>query len=280
MDWALFTPQTIKRSWPGLRVGSYLLPPYEGSEATEPDSIEVIFSGHRNASVEFGTHLREIELEPGTTLVRGAEPINWVRVAEYSDSIVMYPDMSLLQKLAREANAGPIELEPIVLGHDPVMLGVAHIMRRACTADLHISDIEASSFAHLLIRRLLAKQYGICVLDADLPATRMDDRSIDIIGDFIEENLCKRITLEDLAALAQLSPFHFARCFKATTGLAPYQYVIARRIDLARRMLMTSTMTVAEIGWSIGFENISHFRRQFAAHFGIVPSQLRHAAKL
>ena len=108
----------------------------------------------------------------------------------------------------------------------------------------------------------------------------MDDRSIDIIGDFIEENLCKRITLEDLAALAQLSPFHFARCFKATTGLAPYQYVIARRIDLARRMLMTSTMTVAEIGWSIGFENISHFRRQFAAHFGIVPSQLRHAAKL
>ncbi len=38
---------------------------------------------------------------------------------------------------------------------------------------------------------------------------------------------------------------------------------------------MTSTMTVAEIGWSIGFENISHFRRQFAAHFGIVPSQLQ-----
>ena len=277
MDWAPFTPQTIKRSWPGLRVGFYLLPPFDGLEATQPDSIEVIFSGHRNAAVELGERLCEIDVAPGTALVRGAEPINWLRVGEYSDSIVMYPDISLLQKLA---HAGPIELEPILLGHDPVMLGVAHIMRRACTADLHISDMEASCLAHLLIRRVLAKQYGIDVQDAHLPATRMDSRSLDAIGEYIEENLRGRITLEDLAAIARLSPFHFARCFKATTGLAPYQYVIARRIDLARRLLMTSTMTVAEIGWAIGFENISHFRRQFAAHFGIVPSQLRHAMAL
>ena len=79
--------------------------------------------------------------------------------------------------------------------------------------------------------------------------------------------------------MAALSPFHFARCFKATTGLAPHQYVLARRIELAKRLIMTTHQSVQEVAWSVGFENISHFRRQFAAQIGVVPGALRRATR-
>jgi AraC family transcriptional regulator len=100
------------------------------------------------------------------------------------------------------------------------------------------------------------------------------------VCDFIEEHLCTQITLEDLAALAHLSPFHFARCFKATIGLAPHQYVIARRRELAKRLLLTTTLSVAEIAWSIGYENISHYRRLFTMHSGVTPGAIRRAAAI
>jgi len=59
--------------------------------------------------------------------------------------------------------------------------------------------------------------------------------------------------------------------------LAPHQYVIARRLELAKRLLLTSTHTVAEIAWSIGYENMSHFRRLFTMHIGMTPGEIRRA---
>jgi AraC family transcriptional regulator len=140
------------------------------------------------------------------------------------------------------------------------------------------SNIEASSLAHLLARRLLVTYRGIELPDAALPGSKLSETAIRMVRDFIEANLGTRITLEDLAALVHLSPFHFARCFKATIGLAPHQYVIARRMELAKRLLLTTTLNVSEIAWSIGYQNISHFRRLFTMHIGVRPGIIRRAA--
>lgn len=71
----------------------------------------------------------------------------------------------------------------------------------------------------------------------------------------------------------------WAASAEATTGLAPHQYVLARRIELAKRLIMTTHRSVQEVAWSVGFENISHFRRQFAAQIGVVPGALRRATR-
>src|SRR5262245_37904844 len=63
----------------------------------------------------------------------------------------------------------------------------------------------------------------------------------------------------------------FARCFKTSMGLAPHQYVIARRMELAKRLVLTTKLTIAEIAWAIGYQNIGHFRRLFSAHIGVTP---------
>jgi len=103
--------------------------------------------------------------------------------------------------------------------------------------------------------------------------------SLDRLGKYIEENLTRRLTLEDISNLCCLSPFHFARSFRKTTGLAPHQYVLARRMEYCKRLLMTTSLPVQEIAWSAGFENISHFRRQFAAQIGVLPGELRQTTR-
>ena len=140
-----------------------------------------------------------------------------------------------------------------------------------------ITDVEASGLAHVLADRLVTLQHGGAPRS---PAPQQLSRqTIDKLAGFVEAGLTGRLTLEALARVAELSPFHFARCFKATTGLAPHQYVLACRIELAKRLIMTTDRSVQEVAWSVGFENISHFRRQFAAQIGVVPGALRRATR-
>src|SRR5215510_6192995 len=137
------------------------------------------------------------------------------------------------------------------------------------------SDIEASRLAHLLARRLLVTYCGSELAEATVNGSKLSETAIQMVCDYIEANLCSQISLSDLAALVYLSPFHFARCFKATIGLAPHQYVIARRMELAKRLLLTTTLNVAEIAWTIGYENTGHFRRLFTMHIGVTPGEIR-----
>ena len=136
-----------------------------------------------------------------------------------------------------------------------------------------LSDIEASTLAHLLVRRVLTRQYRL----RPLPPAPLDPRTLARVAEAVEARLDETLTLADLAAVAGLSTFHFARSFRAATGLAPHQYVLARRIDLAKRLVLTTAEPVQEIAWSAGFENVSHFRRQFAAQIGVLPGALRTA---
>jgi len=211
---------------------------------------------------------------------RQATAITWSRLEEQIDALGMDPDLDLLRGLAQTTNARPIELETVVNRHDPILLGIAHAVKRACVAEHWLYDIEASSLAHLLAGRLLVMYCGIELPDATLPGSKLSETTIRTVCDFIEEHLCRQITLEDLAALVHLSPFHFARCFKASMGLAPHQYVIARRMELAKRLLLATSLTVAEIAWSIGYANISHFRRLFTLHIGVTPGAIRRAATI
>jgi len=177
-----------------------------------------------------------------------------------------------------KSRCGAVHLTGAGHRHDSILLGIAPAFKRDCVAQHTLSDTEASSLDQLLAWRLLVTYYGSELPDAALPGSKLSETAIQMVCDFIEANLCTQITLEDLAALVYLSPFHFARCFKATIGLAPHQYVIARRMELAKRLILTTTLNVAEIAWSIGYENISHFRRLFTMHIGVTPGEIRRAS--
>jgi AraC family transcriptional regulator len=140
-----------------------------------------------------------------------------------------------------------------------------------------LSDIAASQAAHVLAARVLQNQYGIHLMST--PGKRLSRRQLGLLSEHIEAHLEQGIAIDELARLAAMSPFHFCRSFKRTTGLSPHRYVLARRIDLAKRRLTITNLSVQSIAWSIGFENINHFRRQFVTHFGVTPQALRNAVR-
>ena len=93
--------------------------------------------------------------------------------------------------------------------------------------------------------------------------------------DFIEEHLEQHIGLEEIAAAAGLSAFHFARCFKEATGLAPYRYVLLRRVERAKDLLENTAQTLAEVALACGFATQQHLTEIFRTHTGLPPGRYR-----
>ena len=93
--------------------------------------------------------------------------------------------------------------------------------------------------------------------------------------DYINDNLAKRLTLAEIAGVAHLSPYHFSHLFKKSTGLSPYQYVLHRRVQRAKDLLVSTTLPLAEIALSSGFSSQSHLSRHFKRLVGISPKAFR-----
>jgi transcriptional regulator GlxA family with amidase domain len=89
--------------------------------------------------------------------------------------------------------------------------------------------------------------------------------------DYLESHLPQRVELETLAALINLSQAHFSRAFKASTGLAPYQWQLYARIRRAQTMLLYSEAPLSEIAVATGFADAVHFGRTFRKLSGLTP---------
>ena len=97
---------------------------------------------------------------------------------------------------------------------------------------------------------------------------------------YVDEYLDADLSLEELAGLAHLSPFHFARLFKNSTGLPPHQYVIARRVARAMELLRRrDILLLAEVAVEAGFADQSHFTRHFKRLVGVTPRLFQASAR-
>jgi transcriptional regulator GlxA family with amidase domain len=84
--------------------------------------------------------------------------------------------------------------------------------------------------------------------------------------------------LAGLAKMARMSPYHFLRSFKATTGVTPHQWLLRARLGKAAEQLATTILPVTQVALDVGFADLSNFTRSFHAEFGASPRQFRLAA--
>lgn len=90
--------------------------------------------------------------------------------------------------------------------------------------------------------------------------------------DYIHDNLACKLTLDTIATQANLSPYHFARLFKQSTGQPLHQYVIEQRVASAKQLLVSGQGTVGEVAALVGFHDQSHLHRYFKRFVGVTPS--------
>lgn len=97
------------------------------------------------------------------------------------------------------------------------------------------------------------------------------------VAGYVDSNLSQSIRNEDLAALLRLNTAHFARAFRASVGEPPHEYVIRRRMEHARALMLSTCASLSEIALDCGLADQSHLTRLFRRHFGESPAAWRRA---
>ena len=95
------------------------------------------------------------------------------------------------------------------------------------------------------------------------------------VEDYVRERLAEDISVESLAQLLELSPFHFSRVFKQATGMPPLQFVRRKRITRAQQLIRETSRSVIEIGLEVGYTSPSHFAQVFRRVVGVAPTEFR-----
>jgi AraC family transcriptional regulator len=111
----------------------------------------------------------------------------------------------------------------------------------------------------------------------ELSRVGLVDRRVRRAVELMHARLDRELPLEELAAAAYLSPFHFARLFKKVTGASPHAYLAALRIERAQTLLASADASVTEIAARVGYSSPSHFTKAFRQSTGLTPSAFRAA---
>ena len=139
------------------------------------------------------------------------------------------------------------------------------------SANRHQTDSLLLDGLSLQFLALLSSERELLPVATDTP----DDPRIDRVIDYIAAHIGEALTVTELATVACLSPGHFSRTFKATTGEAVWSYVQRRRCERARDMLLATKKPIAQIAFDCGFANQAHLTRQLSARFGATPGAIR-----
>ena len=95
------------------------------------------------------------------------------------------------------------------------------------------------------------------------------------VREYIDAHIEKRISVEALATLANLSVCYFVRAFKQSVGATPHDYLIRRRVERTMELLSGTDMPLSEIALAAGFADQSHCARRFREHVGMSPRDYR-----
>jgi len=199
-----------------------------------------------------------------------------VRSSGCKDELHIFLEPGLVGRVA----AGAFGLDPTRVTIPPLdSLELPHLraVMRAVDAELAADGaggpLAAESLANVLAVHLIRHVSAPRRLrrpDGAMPRGRLR-----AVVEYIEDHLVAGLSLEQMAAVARLSPYHFAHQFKRATGLPPHQYVITRCVERARQLLREGDFSLAEVAARAGFSDQSHFCRHFKRLVGVTPGRFR-----
>jgi AraC family transcriptional regulator len=194
------------------------------------------------------------------TVVPAGSSVLWRRQGSI-DSLLIYLEPSLVARVAAESFEFD-STRTVVLPLDGLNAPELRSAMLAVDAELRGGGgggpLLVESLAIILCVHLIRYITGPQRLPASADGV-LSRRKLCTVIEYIMENLRGSPTLEQMAAAAHLSPSHFARQFRAATGLAPHQYVIARRVERAQQLLREEDeLALGEVAFRAGFADQSH----------------------
>lgn len=163
---------------------------------------------------------------------------------------------------------------------DPLLAEIAYAiaseLQSQTSSGRLLIETLSSSLAARLIQNYVSRSPARAASGAQYGG--LDRRRLSRVLDYIEANIEGNLTLDELASIACLSRFHFARAFKLAMGQPPHRYVSAKRMERAKSLLAKGDRPIVDIALALGFSSQANFSRAFQLIAGQAPGQFRRTA--
>jgi AraC-like DNA-binding protein len=240
--------------------------PFE--ERHEWVSVAVVLCGTFTYGNDFGRAL----LSPGALLLGDAGG-RYTCAHEHGEGdrcVSFHFDPALFEDIAMAAGA---HTSRFARNNLPALRNLAPLVARAARS------VDGGLPLEELGLELAAAALRECGGQHRAPAvSKRDEQRVTAVVRHLEENFAEPCELMQLAGLAGLSPYHFLRVFRATTGLTPHQHLLRLRLRAAASVLARTAVPVTEVALAAGFDDLSNFIRTFRAEYGLSPARYRAAS--
>jgi AraC family transcriptional regulator len=241
--------------------------------------VIVMLDGHLHVRRRGDGQLQHHDAVPGTVWLcpAGIREDMIHLYGEIRESIHMYLPAAPLAKTALEdLDVDPTRARLHYTGgfRDPLIETIGRTVAGELSNPSPMAPMLVETLSAALGVYILRNYSGLSATAHPLPTAKgtLDNRRLARVLAFIDAHLDRELSLEELAREACLSAFHFARSFKAATGLSPHRYVLQRRLDHAKGLLATRTLSIAEVALTCGFSSQAHFSSSFKQATGVSPS--------
>lgn len=209
------------------------------------------------------------------TLTPGGSPL-WVHsdTTQYlAFGVFHFDHATVVPLIGEDVDVRPLAVPRLQFYDERVMM-IVRLLAMECHDATQTDLLYADSLSLALLLRL-------CKLDTTHQATQrqaLSPRRLRLARDYMLADLSTPVRLEDVAGLLGISPAHFSRAFKRSTGLSPHQWRLHERLEHARRVMATTSQTVAETAIATGFVDQAHFTRVFKRIYGVTPAAWKKSA--
>ena len=217
-------------------------------------------SHHLAVNSERRSH-RPLTKHQGWLLPAGSE--GFCEYDEKLEVVTIAFEETLLTEVGLER---PDLIAPTTGSFDPLTLQLILGAEAFLSADPLYRETMSRALAAQLVQSIHPERPGI---------VEIEDRRLKKVITHIDDHLGTNLSLSDLAGIAAMSPYHFARAFKVATGASPLQYVINARISRAKVLLRTTRMPISQIAFRTGYADPSRFNQHFRSRVGVTPGRFR-----
>ncbi|HXM26549.1 MAG TPA: AraC family transcriptional regulator [Chthoniobacterales bacterium] len=193
----------------------------------------------------------------------------------FADVLYLALDHVFVSRVAAglELDSDRIELFEQRRGTDPTLHHIALALRAGVQTGAALDRIYGEGLSTALAAHLL-REYGAAVLEPKRQYGGLPRAKLVRALEYIQDQLDADLTVSGIAQAVGLSPYHFTRLFKESTGQSPHQYVVDARVRKAKELLTTGKFTISEAAFHLGFADQSHLTRHFKRVFGLPPKRL------
>jgi len=275
-----FASMALKRL--GVNVERYSHSIREGELPPPKDHVVVLTLGGPCGTERHGEGgLRKGKFVRGdASFLPAGAPTRWV-FEDDVDVLHLELQQDFLERVAGQSGAKSqvIEIRDTFLTNDRLLWRVGLDLMAELRTDGLGGELYAESLANVLALHLLRYHSSLGRGDtlkvANGREKGLSTQALRRASDYVDDNLGGDLSLGAIARAANVSPYHFARAFKLSTGKSPHQYVVQRRVERAKDLLKNTDLTVGEVASEVGFAHQSHLASHTRRLLGVAPRDLR-----